>query len=144
MKILDKLDINIYSIICINHSLLFTGTGIPEGSTAYVLTKEDNDIWIWNANTGRHYSHHNYYCPLQSIGCLINNENVRFEKLNVKNQSLSSPLDTIFPSQVFDTIYPLSDLVMAPKSSKFPPVETSWLQSNRVLHMALDYRRPIQ
>ena len=45
----------------------------------------------------------------------------------------------IFPSQVFNTIYPLMDLAMLPRSSKFPSVGTSWLQSYRVLHMTLDY-----
>ena len=44
----------------------------------------------------------------------------------------------IFPSQVFDTIYPLTDLAILPRSSKFPSVGTSWLQSYRVLHMTLD------
>ena len=46
----------------------------------------------------------------------------------------------IFPSHVFDTIYPLTDLAMWRESSKFPSVGTSWLQSYRVLHMPLDYR----
>ena len=50
----------------------------------------------------------------------------------------------IFPSQVFDTIYPLTDLAMLPRFSKFPPVGTSWLQSYRVSHMMLDHRWPVQ
>ena len=45
----------------------------------------------------------------------------------------------IFPSQVFDTIYPLTDLAMLLWSSKFPSVGTSWLQSYRILDMTLDY-----
>lgn len=53
-----------------------SGKGIPEGPTAYVMTEQENDYWIWNAGTGEHFSYRDSYCPLQSISCLINAENV--------------------------------------------------------------------
>ncbi|XP_013408980.1 coiled-coil and C2 domain-containing protein 2A-like isoform X3 [Lingula anatina] len=55
---------------------LCLGTAIPEGGTAYVLTKEANGYLIWNGSTGESYSHTNPFCPLQSIGCLVNQENI--------------------------------------------------------------------
>lgn len=55
---------------------LSSGKGIPEGPTAYVMTEQENDYWIWNAGTGEHFSYRDSYCPLQSISCLINAENV--------------------------------------------------------------------
>ena len=45
---------------------------------------------------------------------------------------------------MFDTIYPLTDLAMLPRSSKFPSVGTSWLQSYRVLQKTLGYHWPVQ
>ena len=54
---------------------------MPEGPTAYVLTVEDGDrraeYKIWNASTGESYSYRDNYCPLQSIGCVANADNVR-------------------------------------------------------------------
>ncbi|XP_069126927.1 coiled-coil and C2 domain-containing protein 2A-like isoform X2 [Argopecten irradians] len=55
---------------------LIIGTAIPEGPTAYVMTEEGNDLWIWNAGTGLHYSVHDNYCPLQTVGCLVDAENI--------------------------------------------------------------------
>ena len=52
------------------------GTGIPEGPTAYVMTEEGNANWIWNANTGEHYTVYDNFCPLITVGCIINDENV--------------------------------------------------------------------
>jgi len=53
-----------------------SGSAIPEGDTAYVLTQEKNDYWLWNAQTGEHFSYRDNYCPVQSVGCLVNDENV--------------------------------------------------------------------
>ena len=50
----------------------------------------------------------------------------------------------IFPSQMFDTIYPLTDLAILPRSSKFLTVGTSWLHSYRILNMTLDYLWTVQ
>ena len=63
----------------------FTGSAVPEGPTAYVLTVEDGgrraEYKIWNASTGESYSYRDNYCPLQSIGCVANADNVRYLKL---------------------------------------------------------------
>lgn len=50
---------------------------MPEGPTAYVLTQEDAGLYIWNASTGEKYSQTDSYCPLQSVGCVANDDNVR-------------------------------------------------------------------
>ncbi|XP_067302881.1 coiled-coil and C2 domain-containing protein 2A isoform X3 [Pseudorasbora parva] len=55
---------------------LIIGTAIPEGATAYVLTYEQNRYLIWNPSTGQHYGQYDIFCPLQTIGCLINSDNV--------------------------------------------------------------------
>ncbi|XP_043080753.1 coiled-coil and C2 domain-containing protein 2A isoform X3 [Puntigrus tetrazona] len=57
---------------------LIVGVAIPEGPTAYVLTYEQNRYLIWNPSTGQHYGQYDTFCPLQSIGCLINSDNVWF------------------------------------------------------------------
>lgn len=49
---------------------------IPEGITAYTLVIEDGKAWIWNALKGEKYSASDNFCPLVTIGCLINDKNV--------------------------------------------------------------------
>lgn len=57
---------------------LLLGTGIPEGQTAYVLTREErtSDVHIWNAVTGKRYDATDSYGPLQNVGCLVGRDNV--------------------------------------------------------------------
>ncbi|XP_062506752.1 coiled-coil and C2 domain-containing protein 2A-like [Corticium candelabrum] len=57
------------------------GSGIPEGSTAYVLTEQPEgglrgDYWLWNASTGEHFQAHGSNCPLQSVGSAFNADNI--------------------------------------------------------------------
>ena len=56
---------------------LLLGYAIPERPTAYVLTDEGDDYWMWNASTGEHYSYQHLYCPVQSVGCLVDADNVK-------------------------------------------------------------------
>lgn len=65
-----------YFLHCGKQAWLLIGSAIPEGDTAYVLTREENDFWLWNAQTGEHFSYRDNYCPVQSVGCLINADNV--------------------------------------------------------------------
>jgi coiled-coil and C2 domain-containing protein 2A len=58
--------------------VFYAGSAIPEGTTAYVMTEESDGFYIWNSSTGKRYSVHDNYCPLQSVGCLVNHENVSF------------------------------------------------------------------
>ncbi|KAJ7389194.1 Coiled-coil and C2 domain-containing protein 2A, partial [Desmophyllum pertusum] len=51
------------------------GRGIPEGSTAYVLTLEGSPQ-LWNAHSGQKYDVQDANCPLKSIGCVFNHENI--------------------------------------------------------------------
>lgn len=55
---------------------LVLGTAIPEGPTSYVLSIEGNEFWVWNPTTGEKYQQTNNFCPLKSVGCLVNQENV--------------------------------------------------------------------
>ncbi|XP_028300852.1 coiled-coil and C2 domain-containing protein 2A isoform X2 [Gouania willdenowi] len=57
---------------------LIIGTAIPEGPTAYVLTLEQSRYLIWNPSSGQSYSQYDTFCPLQTIGCLVNASNVWF------------------------------------------------------------------
>ena len=61
------------------------------GPTAYVLTHtpegggggggggggRGGGYWLWNASTGRHSTQYDPHCPLTSVGCIINKQNVR-------------------------------------------------------------------
>ncbi|KAF8782528.1 Coiled-coil and C2 domain-containing protein 2A [Argiope bruennichi] len=58
-------------------SMLLLGSGIPEGPTAYVVTWESqNNVSVWNSSTGDHFNVRDNHCPLQTVGCLINPDNV--------------------------------------------------------------------
>ena len=54
------------------------------GATAYVLTESPTGVgsWLWNPHTGKHYSQHEPYTPLTSVGCAINKENVSSLEFN--------------------------------------------------------------
>lgn len=52
------------------------GNAVPEGPTAFTLVKEGTKVSLWNATTGDSYDSHDHFCPLLSIGCLINKENI--------------------------------------------------------------------
>ncbi|KAM8939268.1 coiled-coil and C2 domain-containing protein 2A [Pelodytes ibericus] len=57
---------------------LIIGNAIPEGPTSYVLTLEQSHYIIWNPSNGKFYGQYDTFCPLQSVGCLINADNVWF------------------------------------------------------------------
>ena len=50
--------------------------GTPAGVTAYVLTENPHSYWLWNPSTGKHYLQREAYCPLTSVGCVINHQDV--------------------------------------------------------------------
>uniref|UniRef100_A0A1A8EWC9 Coiled-coil and C2 domain containing 2A n=2 Tax=Nothobranchius korthausae TaxID=1143690 RepID=A0A1A8EWC9_9TELE len=69
---------------------LIIGTAIPEGPTAYVLTHEPSGFFIWNPSSGQCFERDDTFCPLQTIGCLVNSDNVWFniqEKTSPVNMS---------------------------------------------------------
>ncbi|XP_053528234.1 coiled-coil and C2 domain-containing protein 2A isoform X1 [Artibeus jamaicensis] len=66
---------------------LVMGSAIPEGPTAYVLTREQSHYLIWNPCSGHFYGQFDTFCPLKSVGCLIGPDNIWF---NV--QRYDSPL----------------------------------------------------
>lgn len=43
---------------------------------AYVLTQETDEYLLWNPLTGQSYKQFDPFCPLQSVDCLFDNENV--------------------------------------------------------------------
>ncbi|KAK2907561.1 coiled-coil and C2 domain-containing protein 2A isoform X2 [Channa argus] len=57
---------------------LIIGTAIPEGPTAYVLTHEQSHYLIWNPSSGQYYGQYDTFSPLQTVGCLVNADNVWF------------------------------------------------------------------
>uniref|UniRef100_A0A452T2U2 Coiled-coil and C2 domain containing 2A n=1 Tax=Ursus maritimus TaxID=29073 RepID=A0A452T2U2_URSMA len=66
---------------------LMMGSAIPEGPTAYVLTREQSHYLIWNPCTGHFYGQFDTFCPLKSVGCLIGPDNIWFN-----TQRYDSPL----------------------------------------------------
>ncbi|XP_013080825.2 coiled-coil and C2 domain-containing protein 2A-like isoform X2 [Biomphalaria glabrata] len=56
---------------------LMLGNAIPEGRTAYVLTEDSSGhFFIWNARSGEKFSVYDNYCPIQVVGCVINEANI--------------------------------------------------------------------
>ncbi|XP_073331790.1 coiled-coil and C2 domain-containing protein 2A [Pagrus major] len=70
---------------------LIIGTAIPEGPTAYVLTYEQSRYLIWNPSSGQYYGQYDTFCPLQTVGSLVNADNVW---LNI--QEYTSPMTISF------------------------------------------------
>ena len=54
------------------------GDGVPEGRTAYVLTKDllKKETTLWNASTGKSYSTELLHCPLTSVGLVFDDTNI--------------------------------------------------------------------
>ncbi|XP_042315189.1 protein CC2D2B isoform X4 [Sceloporus undulatus] len=63
------------------------GTSVLEGKVAYVAAQENGYFFLWNPLSSQCYKQFDAFCPLQSVDCLINCENVWF---NV--QQNSSPM----------------------------------------------------
>ncbi|XP_068599686.1 coiled-coil and C2 domain-containing protein 2A [Brachionichthys hirsutus] len=55
---------------------LIIGTAIPEGPTVYVLTYEQSRYLIWNPSSGQYYGQYDTFCPLHTVGSLVNANNV--------------------------------------------------------------------
>lgn len=60
---------------------LIVGSGIPEGSTIYVIVWEYNrhgrdEVTLWNPRTGQAFSPYDPLIPLTSVGCIITTDNV--------------------------------------------------------------------
>ncbi|CAB1343441.1 unnamed protein product, partial [Coregonus sp. 'balchen'] len=49
-----------------------------EGETTYVLTQENTWFVLWNPRDGKHYQSYDSFCPLKTVDCLVNGENVWF------------------------------------------------------------------
>ncbi|XP_041722650.1 protein CC2D2B [Coregonus clupeaformis] len=57
---------------------LLVGTSVIEGETTYVLTQENTWFVLWNPRDGKHYQSYDSFCPLKTVDCLVNGENVWF------------------------------------------------------------------
>ncbi|XP_053631071.2 coiled-coil and C2 domain-containing protein 2A isoform X2 [Cherax quadricarinatus] len=58
-------------------AFLLLGSGIPEGETCYVLTHEDNDMWlVWNASTAQCFGARDAFSPLSAVYMLVNQDNI--------------------------------------------------------------------
>jgi len=59
-------------------SYIVLGSGIPEGSTVYVLLVEVNegDRILFNASTGLGYVVEDRHCPLRDVGLVMNEKNI--------------------------------------------------------------------
>lgn len=63
------------------NAYVLLGAEVPEGETAYVLTRDTGTVRLWNAHSGRVYSRDDPVsplsaCPLNSVGCVFNDRNV--------------------------------------------------------------------
>ncbi|CAG0886515.1 unnamed protein product [Darwinula stevensoni] len=55
---------------------LSIGHGQLNGHTAFVVTQEDLDYFVWVPETGQHFSYKDPFCPMTKAWCLINADNV--------------------------------------------------------------------
>lgn len=65
-----------YFLFLKRRAWLIIGSAIPEGPTTYVLTYEDSQYLIWNPRSGQSYSQYDAFCPLQTVGSLVNGDNL--------------------------------------------------------------------
>uniref|UniRef100_H9GB19 Uncharacterized protein n=1 Tax=Anolis carolinensis TaxID=28377 RepID=H9GB19_ANOCA len=70
---------------------LLLGASVLEGKVAYVASQENGEFFLWNPLSGQCYKQFDAFCPLQSVDCLINQENVWFNM-----QQNSSPMCVSF------------------------------------------------
>ncbi|XP_020337123.1 protein CC2D2B [Oncorhynchus kisutch] len=68
---------NFFHDLTVNGWLLL-GTSVIEGETTYVLTQENTWFVLWNPRDGKHYQSYDSFCPLKTVDCLVNGENVWF------------------------------------------------------------------
>ncbi|KAM6185523.1 protein CC2D2B isoform 2-T2 [Rhynchocyon petersi] len=59
-------------------ALVLLGTSLLEGHVAYVLTQETDEYLLWNPLTGQCHKQFDSFCPLRSVDCLFDDENVWF------------------------------------------------------------------
>jgi hypothetical protein len=61
-------------------SYIVFGHGLPEGDTVYVMRRPsdeiNNEIEFWNASTGIAYAKTDTRCALQSISCIVTEDNI--------------------------------------------------------------------
>ncbi|CAE1299282.1 CC2D2A [Acanthosepion pharaonis] len=55
---------------------LCLGSGIPDGLSAYVVTAEGSNFFIWDAKNGKVYDSRSNHLPLQNVGSMVNQENI--------------------------------------------------------------------
>ena len=90
------------------------GYSIDHGNIAYVLTKEAGQLTLWDPLTGHHYNAKDRFCPLYSVGCILNETNVWANvqsseepwkiDWNLSNTGLWHPFfSSSFPLTSFDT-----------------------------------------
>ncbi|XP_045906142.1 coiled-coil and C2 domain-containing protein 2A isoform X2 [Micropterus dolomieu] len=117
-------------------ALLIIGTAIPEGPTAYVLTYEQSRYLIWNPSSGQYYGQYDTFCPLQTVGCLINADNVWF---NI--QQYTSPMTMSFDITKANLWKPFfSRSFPHPGLSSVQPEELVYQRTNKVAAAELQDR----
>ncbi|KAB1271086.1 Protein CC2D2B [Camelus dromedarius] len=70
--------LNIFATIEPQISYAICNLEPDKGRVAYVLTKETDECLLWNPLTGRCHKQFDPFCPLQSVDCLFDDENVWF------------------------------------------------------------------
>ncbi|KAG9479702.1 hypothetical protein GDO78_011629 [Eleutherodactylus coqui] len=115
---------------------LVIGNAIPEGPTTYVLTLEQSQYIIWNPSNGRFYGQFDTFCPLQSVGCIINADNIWFN-IQQYDFPMSISFDTSRPNlwkPFFSRSYP------NPGLSSMQPEELIYQRADKTAAMELQDR----
>uniref|UniRef100_W5MK02 C2 domain-containing protein n=1 Tax=Lepisosteus oculatus TaxID=7918 RepID=W5MK02_LEPOC len=95
---------------------LILGTSVLKGETAYVLTQEMKKYILWNPSDGKCFEQFDMFCPLKTVDCLINGQNIWF---NSADNSVMSMCFDVSKDSSWKPLFP-SDFVL----SEYAPLQT--------------------
>uniref|UniRef100_A0A8C3YMK1 Coiled-coil and C2 domain containing 2B n=1 Tax=Catagonus wagneri TaxID=51154 RepID=A0A8C3YMK1_9CETA len=117
-------------------ALVLLGTSVLEGHVAYVLTEETDKYLLWNPLTGQCHKQCDPFCPLQSVDCLFDGENVWF---NI--QQNNSPMAVYFDyskESFWKQLLPKN--YQGPKAQSIQPEEIVYSDTDKSMVEDLKYR----
>ncbi|XP_014248384.1 coiled-coil and C2 domain-containing protein 2A [Cimex lectularius] len=113
--------------------LLF-GTGVPGGSSVYIMTlsRTTKEIKIWDPSTGKKYTHSDPFCPLSRVHAIVDHTNIW---VNSQKEELISQIN-LDVNKRYDWWPAFGRSISAPKESVQPEslvyLKTSQMEVQRL------------
>ncbi|XP_030060823.1 LOW QUALITY PROTEIN: protein CC2D2B [Microcaecilia unicolor] len=112
------------------------GTSVLEGPVSYVVTLENVEYFLWNPMNGHCYKQFDIFCPLRSVDCLINEENIWFN-----TQHNNSPMSVNFDTSKETVWKPLlTKTLQCIKQPTIQPEKINYLPTNKSMVQELEKR----